>query len=81
VQTAAEREDIAPEVIATSRDIESLAAAGGEGPETVDLDVLHGWRRRLVGERLLAIARGEVAIRYDPATRSVVTEPVGASRV
>jgi ribonuclease D len=80
VQTAAEREDIAPEVIATSRDIEALAAAGGEGPDTRELSVLGGWRRRLVGERLLAIARGELAIRYDPATRSVVTEPVGPPR-
>ena len=29
-----------------------------------------------MGEELLAIARGEIAMRYDPKTREVVGEPV-----
>jgi ribonuclease D len=73
VQAAAVDHDIAPEVIATARDLEALgtAVAGGK-PEDADLDVLRGWRRRLVGDTLLALAKGEVAIRYDPRRRELV---------
>jgi hypothetical protein len=41
-----------------------------------DVAVAHGWRRVLVGETLLAIARGELAIRYDPDRREVVGDAV-----
>jgi len=81
VQAVAEREKIAPEVIATSRDIDALAVHAGASLEDgalADVAVVHGWRGRLVGETLLAIARGELAFRYDPARRRVVVEPVAA---
>jgi ribonuclease D len=77
VQAVAEREEIAPEVIASARDIEALgsyAASPGAGRPPDDLDVTRGWRRTLVGDTLLAIARGEMAMRYDPARREVVGE-------
>jgi len=76
VQAVAEREDIAPEVIATGRDIDALGAyaMGGDGLD--DIAVAHGWRRALVGETLLAIARGELAMRYDAARREVVADAV-----
>jgi ribonuclease D len=84
VQVVAEREDIAPEVIATGRDIEALAggATSGDGANRLaGVPVLAGWRRELVGERLLAIARGTVSLRYDPARRAVVSEgPPDVSR-
>jgi len=79
VQAVAEREDIAPEVIASGRDIDALAAyavGGGALPETA---VTRGWRRELVGDALLAIARGEVAVRYDPSRREVVRDAVTPS--
>jgi ribonuclease D len=79
VQAVAEREDIAPEVIATSRDIDALgayAAAPASEEALSPLPVVHGWRRRLVGNTLLAIARGELAFRYDPVRREVVGEAV-----
>ena len=81
VQTVADREEIAPEVIAGTRDIEALAGRAGSGgldelPE--DLPIAHGWRRKLVGETMLAIARGETAMRYDPVKREVLGEPVAA---
>lgn len=79
VQAVADREEIAPEVIASARDIEALveAATVRSAGRRDDSDncLLHGWRRRLVGDTLLAIARGEVAIRYDPGRREVVGEP------
>jgi ribonuclease D len=79
VQAVAEREDIAPEVIASGRDIDALgayAASPGAEDGLADVAVVHGWRRRLVGDTLLAIARGELAFRYDPAKRAVVSEKV-----
>ncbi len=79
VQAVAEREDIAPEVIANGRDIDALgtyAAAPGNERTLDGIEVVHGWRRRLVGDTLLAIARGELAFRYDPARREVVGEAV-----
>jgi ribonuclease D len=81
VQAVAEREDIAPEVIASGRDIDALgayAAAPGKDGLLDDVAVMQGWRRRLVGDTLLAIARGELAFRYDPVRREVVGEAVAA---
>ncbi len=79
VQVAADREEIAPEVIASTRDIEALvgyATAPSREPDNDGLPLVHGWRGRLIGEQLLAIARGELGIRYDPKRREVVAEPV-----
>ncbi len=45
-----------------------------------DVAVARGWRRALVGETLLAIARGELAIRYDTARREVVADAVPRGR-
>jgi ribonuclease D len=79
VQAVADREEIAPEVIASARDIEALvetATAKGTPAAGANGRLLHGWRQRLTGETLLAIARGELAIRYDPVRREVVGDPV-----
>ncbi len=76
VQAVAEREDIAPEVIASGRDIEALGAQAVNGGTSDELEVSHGWRRELVGDTLLAIARGELAMRYDPARREIVGDRV-----
>ena len=80
VQVVAEREDIAPEIIASGRDIEAVAASAADGTASSELEVARGWRRMLVGDTLLAIARGEVAMRYDVARREVVSGPAGPSR-
>ena len=77
VQAAAEREDIAPEVIASGREIEALGSASlNDGFDEESLVVTRGWRRELVGKTLVAIARGELAIRYDPRRRAVVGDAV-----
>jgi ribonuclease D len=55
-RSCAEREGLAPSIVATRREIELLAA--GER----DLDVLRGWRRQVVGEALLeALENGPAA--------------------
>lgn len=79
IQVTADAEEIAPEVIASTRDIEALvgfATGSSEDAHRDGLPLVHGWRGKLIGERLLAIARGELAIRYDPGTREVVAEAV-----
>src|SRR5437867_1863301 len=69
-------EDIAPEVIASGRDIDALAAYAVDGSALDDVEVARGWRRALVGQTLLAIARGELAMRYDAGRREVVADAV-----
>ena len=78
VQTVADREEIASEIIASTKEIESLVTfTGRNGPnEESGLRVLEGWRRELVGDTLLRVARGDLAVRYDPGRREVVGEPV-----
>ncbi len=78
VQAVADRDELASEVIASARDLDALVAratAKGGDEDGDEPALLQGWRRRLVGETLLAIARGELAIRYDPARREVVHDP------
>ncbi len=79
VHTVAEDQDVAPEVIASARDIEALATyalAPGDEAALAHVAVVHGWRRTLVGDTLLAIARGELSMRYDAGRREVVSTPV-----
>jgi ribonuclease D len=80
VQAVAEEEDIAPEVIASGRDLEALVAAatGRRKTGADDLPLVQGWRGDLVGKMLLGLARGELAVRYDPKTRTVVSEPTSS---
>lgn len=76
VQAAADRDELAPEVIASARDLDALVAAatGGKTEDGEEPVLLQGWRKRLVGEMLLQIARGEMTMRYDPKRREVVGE-------
>jgi ribonuclease D len=79
VQAVADREEIAPEVIASSRDIEALvdaATSNRRASPDANNRLLHGWRHRLTGDTMLRIARGELAMRYDPVRREVVGDPV-----
>ncbi len=66
---------IAPETLATTRDLERLARAHlrGEAPGLDDdedegegHDVLRGWRGALVGKDLLRLLEGKVSLRIDP---------------
>src|SRR5262249_11660496 len=78
VQAVAERDELAAEVIASARDLDALVARATAKGNPTDHDepaLLQGWRRKLVGEPPLAIARGGPAIRYDPKRREVVGEP------
>mgnify|MGYP002621280250 FL=1 len=61
LKLVAEEEGVAPKVLASSDDIEKIAAKG----EDADVPAMHGWRREVFGERALALVRGEVALKFD----------------
>jgi ribonuclease D len=45
-----------PAVLATRKQLERLVSGDA------DVDVMHGWRRKLVGERLQALLNGELKL-------------------
>lgn len=63
----AEREGVAAKVLASSDDIERLAAEG----DAADVPALHGWRREVFGEQALRLTRGEVGLKF--ANRRIVS--------
>ena len=67
----AEAEGVAAKVLASSDDIDRLAADG----ETADVPALHGWRREVFGERALQLVRGEIAIKFERRKITVFETP------
>jgi ribonuclease D len=61
---AAEAE-IAPTLLATSADLQALVEAK-EKNKTLDLALLRGWRRELIGDLLMQILDGSVTVAVDP---------------
>ena len=61
LRLVAEKEGVAAKVLASSDDIDRLAAEG----ETADVPALAGWRREVFGEQALRLVRGEIAIKFE----------------
>ncbi len=61
LRLVAEKEGVAAKVLASSDDIDRIAAEG----ETADVPALHGWRREVFGEQALRLVRGEIAIKFE----------------
>jgi ribonuclease D len=57
----AEKEGVAPKVLASGDDLEKIA---GEG-EDATVPALSGWRREVFGERALQLVRGEVGLKFE----------------
>ncbi|MGB3834423.1 MAG: ribonuclease D, partial [Mesorhizobium sp.] len=57
----ADKEGVAAKVLASSDDIDHIAAEG----EKADVPALQGWRRAVFGEAALRLVRGEVGIKFD----------------
>jgi ribonuclease D len=55
-----EQEGVAAKIIASSDDLERIAAEG----EKAEVAALHGWRRELFGDMALKLINGEVALRF-----------------
>jgi ribonuclease D len=61
LRLVAEKEGVAAKVLASSDDIDRIAAEG----EAADVPALHGWRREVFGEKALRLVRGEIAIKFE----------------
>lgn len=68
----AEKEGVAPKVLASGDDLEKIA---GEG-ENATVPALSGWRREVFGERALQLVRGEVGLKFEK--RRVVAFDIAA---
>ncbi|HVN84983.1 MAG TPA: ribonuclease D [Candidatus Binatia bacterium] len=75
LRAAAERAHIAPNLLATSADLELLVTRHGTA-DAEALPLLHGWRRELAGAQLLDVLEGRTTVRVDPVTRNLRTEPL-----
>jgi len=61
LRQVAEKEAVAAKVLASSEDIDRLAAEG----EEADVPAMHGWRRQVFGDLAIKLVRGEIALKFD----------------
>jgi ribonuclease D len=71
-------QDIAPTVLATTSDLQSLVDAKTERA-SLDLPLLKGWRRALVGQLLLDILDGKLTVLVNPKTGAIACVPSSTS--
>lgn len=74
VKARALEEEIAPTLLATTADLQELVEAK-TNRSALDLPLLRGWRRILVGELLLDALDGKVAFTVDQGTRTLRWSP------
>ena len=67
LRVRAEQAHMAPALLATTADLEALAARHGT-PAAEELPILQGWRRKIAGEPLLRLLEGRAALRVDPGS-------------
>ncbi len=66
LKSRAAMENIAPTMIATTGDLQALVERVSP-VEELDIPVLRGWRRQLVGETLLHVLSGDLKVWIDPS--------------
>ena len=66
--------EIAPTLLATTADLQALVDAK-TNRESLDLPILKGWRRLLLGELLLEVLEGKRAVMVDPKSGAIVWSP------
>ncbi|NOT94697.1 MAG: ribonuclease D [Nitrospira sp.] len=64
LKARAAEQGIAPTMLATSSDLQTLVEAK-QNRSTLDVPILRGWRRQLVGDLLLQVLDGAVTIKVD----------------
>ena len=73
LKLSAEQAGVAPKMLASSDDIEKIAAEG----ENAGVGALSGWRREVFGERALNLVRGELGLKF--GDRKIEVFPLGQS--
>jgi ribonuclease D len=56
----ADQHQVAPRLIASASDVEAIAAS-----DEADVEALKGWRRKVFGERALALKHGKIALKLE----------------
>ncbi len=74
VKARALQEEIAPTLLATTSDLQELVDAK-VNRAALELPLLKGWRRILVGDLLLGALDGKLAFTVDPTTRAIRWSP------
>jgi ribonuclease D len=74
LKARANDEHIAPTLMATSSDLQELVDAKGDR-STLDLPILSGWRRKLVGELLLQVLDGKVTVSVESRSGRLKISP------
>src|SRR5262249_5470427 len=78
LKARASAEGIAPSLIATTAEGQALVD-NRHRPVSLDVPLLRGWRRQLIGELFLQVLDGQKVVRVDPKTSSLLIEPRLAS--
>ncbi len=63
--------EIAPTLLATSADLQALVDAKANRA-VLDLPLLKGWRRTLLGDILLDVLEGKLAVSFNPKSRTLI---------
>jgi ribonuclease D len=66
--------EIAPTLLATTADLQTLVDTK-TNRELLDLPILKGWRRVLLGELLLNVLDGKLAVMVDPKSGMITWSP------
>jgi ribonuclease D len=77
LKARAEEEEIAPTLLATTADLQALVEAKSNR-EALDLPLLKGWRRVLLGNILLDVLDGKVAVSIDPVSGTLTWTSTGS---
>ncbi|MCP9462035.1 MAG: hypothetical protein NNA24_08355, partial [Nitrospira sp.] len=70
LKARAAQEDIAPAMLGTTADLQALVEAKANRT-SMDLPLLKGWRKLLVGDLLLDVLDGKLAVKTDSLTGTV----------
>ena len=68
---------VATELVATQAELTAVVAGARRGEPPTDARVLGGWRRELVGDELLALAGGRLALSVQPDEGRLEIRPIG----
>ncbi len=71
VRATAEQEKIASSLLTTTSELNALVNQRGRLDDGLKLPVLNGWRREMIGERLIALLQGKVRLRIEDGERLV----------
>jgi ribonuclease D len=74
LKSRAAEEGIAPTIIATSADLQTLIEAK-QNRTHLNVPILQGWRRQVAGDLLLQVLDGIVTISIDPTSGALRVAP------